>query len=81
MIFAEIKRNTNENTLSVIRRFSRKVKGSGVLRQVKDKKYSSRQKSDLKKKRDAIKRLTRHAEYERLKKLGKISDVVFKKSH
>ncbi len=67
----EVKREANESNSSVLRRFSKRVQGAGIIRRVKSRRAAERSQSHYKKKRSALKRLTRRAEYERLKKLGK----------
>ena len=72
MIYVEVIREASESTGSAMRRFSRKMNTSGIVRQVKALKHRARPLSAYKKKKAALKRLKRTAEYERLKKLGKI---------
>lgn len=68
----EVKKNMNENNASILRRFSRKVQESGIIRKVKASRYNERKLSDLKVKRSAIRRIGKRQEIEHLKKLGKI---------
>lgn len=75
----EVTRNGNETSSSVLRRFTKRVSGSGDLKRVRKTQYAERAKSTLKQKNEALKRLTRSAEYERLRKLGKIKDVFRRK--
>ncbi len=70
----EISRGSGESNASIIRRFTKRVQSSSVVKKARSLRYSQRQKSNYKKKKEALTRLTRRAEYERLKKLGKISD-------
>lgn len=74
----EVKKGNNESNSSLLRRFSRRIKGAGYINKAKSLKYSSRHKSDLKKKQEALKRITKRTNMDRLKKLGKIRDVVTK---
>lgn len=76
----EVKRNTNETSSSVLRRFTKRVQGAGALKRTRNSQYAERAKSPLKQKNEALKRLTRRADYERLRKLGKIKDVFHRKS-
>lgn len=69
----EVKKNTNENNASLLRRFSRKVMDTHIIQKVKGSRYNERQPSKLAVKNGAIRRLKRKAEYEKLKKLGKVS--------
>lgn len=68
----EVKKNPNENNASVLRRFSRRVQESGIIRKVKGARYNERQESKLKTKKSALKKMKRRKEVERLKKLGKM---------
>ncbi|MCI0542255.1 hypothetical protein L0Y69_00665 [bacterium] len=67
-----VEKGPTENTLSVLRRFTKKVRAGGFLNQVRDNKYRSRPDSPLRKKKRLLKTLERTREYERLKKLGKL---------
>ena len=69
----EVRKNPNENNASVLRRFSRKVQESGIIRKVKGSRYNERKESRLKVKKSALKRMARRKEIEKLRKLGKIS--------
>ena len=68
----EVKKNPNENNSSVLRRFSRRIQESGIIRKVKSSRYNVRKESKLKVKKSALKRLARRKEIEHLKKLGKM---------
>lgn len=68
----EVKKNPNENNSSILRRFSRRIQESGIIRKVKGARYNLREESKLKVKKSALKRLARRAEIEHLKKLGKM---------
>ena len=69
----EVKKNPNENNASIVRRFSRRIQESGVIRGVKSLRYNKRKESKLIVKRSALKKLKKRKEIEVLKKLGKIS--------
>ena len=68
----EVKKNQNENNASIVRRFSRRIKESGIIRKVKSSRYNVRKESKLTIKRSALKRIQKKKEIEKLKKLGKI---------
>ena len=68
----EVRKNPNENNLGVLRRFSRRIQESGIIRKVKSSRYNERKESKLKIKKSALKRMARRVEIEKLKKLGKI---------
>jgi len=69
----EVKKNPNENNSSVLRRFSRKIQESGIIRKVKGSRYNLRKESKLKVKKSALKRMGRRKEIEKLRKLGKMT--------
>ncbi len=69
----EVKKNSNENNSSVLRRFSRRIQESGIIRKVKSSRYSLRKESKLKVKNSALKKMTRRKEIEKLRKLGKMT--------
>lgn len=75
MIQIEVKRAAGESTSNLLRRFSKRVQSSGILRKVKSKRYAIRAQSDLKIRRSALKRLEKIAIIERLRKLGKMKDA------
>ena len=67
----EVKKNTNENNMSLIRRFTRKVQESGIIQKVKSKRYNERTESKVKTKIATLKRINRKKVLEKLQKLGK----------
>lgn len=73
-INVEINRNPNENTLSVLRRFTKKVQGAGILPRVRSIRYASRTLSPYKIKKKTLKSLARKAEVQQLIKLGKMTE-------
>ena len=68
----EVKKNSNENNSSILRRFSRRIQESSIIRKVKGARYNLRKESKLKVKNSALKRMARRIEIEELKKLGKM---------
>lgn len=68
----EVRKNPNENNSSVLRRFSRRIQESGIIRRVKGARYNLRKESKLKIKKSALKRMVRRREIEKLKKLGRM---------
>lgn len=68
----QVKKNPNENNSSVLRRFSRKIQESGIIRKVKGARYNIRKESKLKIKNSALKKMARRREIEKLKKLGRM---------
>ena len=78
MTNVEIKRNLNENAMNTIRRFTKKVQGSGVLPRVRSTRYSKRIMSPYKVKKHALKVLARRAEVQKMIKMGKAPDRLSK---
>jgi len=68
----EVTKNQKENAVNIIRRFSKRVKNSGLLRRARKIQYQSRPLSSYKKKSAALMRINKTKEIDRLKKLGKI---------
>ena len=66
----EVKRKEGENSLSVLRRFTKKVKQSGNIQIVKGLRFNKRGMSELEEKRSAIRRIENQKNYELKKKLG-----------
>ena len=69
-----VTKNSNENTPSIIRRFTKRVQGSGIVRHVRGTRYYKRPESKFTKKKGALKLLERRERYEHLSKLGKLPD-------
>lgn len=72
MINVEVKKAGNENSVALLRRFTKKVQGSGVLPRVRGIRYSSRNISGNVKKKKTLKVLKKREEVAKLIKLGKI---------
>ena len=70
-INAEVTRNAGENSISLIRRFSRKVQGSGIMPRVRSLRFASRVQSPYKVKMRTLKGISRRAELAELVKQGK----------
>ena len=68
----EVTKNQNETNISLIRRFSKRLQEARILKQARGARFFERSKSKLKKKERALKRISKKAEYDRLRKLGKI---------
>jgi hypothetical protein len=68
----EVQKTGSESSLSLLRRFSKRVQGSGVLPRVRSLRYRTRTQSPLKRKLATLKFLERKAERARLEKLGKL---------
>jgi hypothetical protein len=74
MINAEVVKTGNENNLNLIRRFTKKVQGSGVLSRIRSIRYSTRKLSPYVKQKKTLKVLKRREEVAELIKMGKMSE-------
>lgn len=71
---AEVVQNENENSASILRRFTRRMQGSGVLARVRGNRFFERTESKYKRKLRALKRLERRDVFRELLKLGKVKE-------
>jgi hypothetical protein len=74
MINAEVVKTGNENNVNLIRRFTKKVQGSGVLPRIRSIRYATRKQSEYVKKKKTLKVLKRREEVAELIKLGKMQE-------
>ncbi|MCF7835675.1 MAG: hypothetical protein K9M15_00960 [Candidatus Marinimicrobia bacterium] len=68
----QVIKKEKESTLSLLKRFSRKIKKSGNMAKFKNIRFKQRTTSDLNKKRSALVRMKSAEKTEKLYKLGKI---------
>lgn len=78
MINVAVERGNNENSISVIKRFTRRVQGSGVLMRVRKNRFTERKKSAYVQKKQALKRLDRQQKTAELIKMGKLPEKNFR---
>lgn len=71
----EVHKVGSENALSLIRKFSRRVQGAGIIQTVRAGRYRTRPMSKAVVKKRALKRIERHAERARLIKEGKLTET------
>ena len=74
MINIAVEKNPNENSLNLIKRFTKRVQGAGILPRVRSLRYAQRNQSPLARKKRALTLLGRRAETKKLIKLGKIAE-------
>ena len=74
MINVEITKSGTENNLGLIRRFTKRVQGSGILPRVRSIRYNQRVLSSYKRKVKTLKSIKRKAEIQELIKLGKMQE-------
>ncbi len=68
----EIKKSERENSHSLVRRFGRRMKKSGILLKARKDRFYKRKKSEQMKKRSALRREEKSAQYEKMRKLGQL---------
>ncbi len=66
----EVKRQERETTLSLIRRFTRRVRESGVLNRARKGRFYLRHKSDASRKNSALRRIESKKEFDKLAKFA-----------
>jgi hypothetical protein len=74
-----VDKNANENNTSIIRRFTKRVQESGVLRRVRGIRYTARKKSDYVKKKNTLKVIRKREKIEEYLKLGKPVELLKRK--
>ena len=67
----EVKKEGRETSQNLIRRFSRRIKQSGILLRARKIRFKEKPKSHQMKKRSALRREELKKEYEKLKKMSK----------
>ncbi len=75
MLNVAVEKTSNENNTNVIRRFTKRVQESGVLRRVRGIRYKERNKSKYVGKKKALKSLRKREDLAELIKLGKAVEV------
>ncbi len=71
MVNAEVSKTGNESPLAVIRKFSRRVQGTGLIQLTRKRRYYERAKSRTVSKKRALKRIQKRKDFQRLVKEGK----------
>lgn len=67
-----VEKTGSENNLNLIRRFTKRVQESGIVKRVRGIRYSDRNRSHYVKKKKTLESLVRRTERERLIKIGKL---------
>lgn len=70
----EVTKTGTENSMGVLRRFTKRVQGSGILPRVRSLRYKDRNLSTYKRKVATLKKLNRRIEVDALIKLGKMQE-------
>jgi len=67
----EIKKEERETSQNLVRRFSRRIKQSGILLRARKNRFRKRAQSPQMKKRSALRKEQLRKEYDKLEKMGK----------
>ncbi len=71
----EVEKNNNESSANVIRRFTKRVQGAGIVPKVRSGRYYTRIKSKNVQRTAKLKKLVKKDVYEKLVKLGKVQET------
>ncbi len=69
---AEVQKNEGESAVNLIRRFQKRVQGSGLIQRMRGRRYYARTKSSLVRRKHTLKAIERRENIQELIKLGKI---------
>jgi hypothetical protein len=72
----EVTKNGNDNNLGLIRKFTKRVQGSGILMRLRGRRYSQRNPSEYVKKKKTLKKLTERGRIRELIKMGKMQGTM-----
>jgi ribosomal protein S21 len=81
MINAEVQKSGTENALSTIRKFSRRVQGTGLVKTLRAKRYHERDKSKAVMKKRALKLIQRRADFRQKVKEGKVAEPTQRRTY
>lgn len=70
----EVEKNQNESTANLMRRFTKRVQGAGIIPKMRKGRYYKRTKSENVRRDAKLLKLEKAAKYEKLVKLGKIAE-------
>ena len=70
----EVEKNNNESSANVIRRFTKRVQGAGIVPKVRKGRYYDRGKSKNIQRTTKLKKLKKSVAYEKLIKLGIVQE-------
>jgi len=68
----KVEKKGKEPSKRLVRRFSKKVQRSGILRTVRKKRYRQKPKSEKLKKRSALRKKQLREKYRKMRKMGEI---------
>jgi ribosomal protein S21 len=75
----EVAKGANDNNLGLIRKFTKRVQGSGILSRLRGRRYSARKPSEYVKKKKTLKRIAAKSKIQELIKMGKMAPTFERK--
>jgi len=72
----EVTKSGNDNNLGLIRKFTKRVQGSGILSRLRGRRYSARKLSEYVKKKKTLKKIEKKSKIRELIKMGKMPGVL-----
>ena len=69
---AEVSKNENETAVNLVRRFSKRVQGAGLIQRMRSRRYQTRIKSINVRRKHTLKVIKRREDVQELIKLGKL---------
>lgn len=76
MINVSVQKHGTENSMSLIRRFQKRVQGAGIIRRVKGARYYDRLKSKSKRRVSALRRIDKKEKTAIAERMGLVKEVV-----
>ncbi len=73
-INVEVQKNQNESTSNLVRRFTKRLQGAGIVQKSRGGRYHGRTKSRSTVRKTKLRLLVRREKYEELLKLGKVQE-------
>ncbi len=71
----QVEKNNNESSANVIRRFTKRVQGAGIVAKVRGGRYHERVKSRNVQRTARLKKIEKRTVHEKLVKLGKVPET------
>jgi ribosomal protein S21 len=72
----QVEKTGNDNTGAVLRKFTQRMRSSGIVQKMRKIRYRSRPLSKSSRRKEALRKISRRDEFETLIKEGKLSDSV-----
>ena len=70
----QVEQNDNESSANIVRRFTKRVQNSGIVKRMRGARYHKRVKSDNVRRMARLKKIRKRETYEEAMRMGKITD-------